>query len=107
MNELNVRSGDHVVTLITIFTCKPESQPELVDLLVDGTDTIMRKLKGFVGSSVHRGVDPKKVVNYAQWKTEADLVAMREVPEAKAYFTKVGALGEIQSIVCYVEHVLT
>jgi hypothetical protein len=38
----------------------------LVDVLVDATQTVMRKQPGFISANIHRSFDGTRVTNYAQ-----------------------------------------
>ena len=61
-----IQNGRNVLTLINVFTVKPENQQRLVDLLTEATERTMKQLPGFVSASIHRSVDGTKAVNYAQ-----------------------------------------
>jgi hypothetical protein len=63
MPEIKANSG--VVTQINVFTVKPENQQALVDLLIDSARSVCH-LAGWKSASIHRGLDGKTVVNYAQ-----------------------------------------
>ncbi|EFW90509.1 tetracenomycin polyketide synthesis hydroxylase TcmH [Haladaptatus paucihalophilus DX253] len=74
-----------VTTLINVFTVVPERQDELVDLLADATEETMRHLPGFVSANIHRSRDGERVVNYAQWESEADYEAIFERPDVREH----------------------
>jgi antibiotic biosynthesis monooxygenase (ABM) superfamily enzyme len=61
-----IQKGRNVLTLVNVFTVKPENQQKLVDLLTEATERTMKQLPGFVSASIHRSVDGTKMVNYAQ-----------------------------------------
>lgn len=63
-----IEKGPSILTLINVFTVAPERQQELVTLLIDATHQTMKHLPGFVSANIHRSLDGKKVVNYAQWE---------------------------------------
>ena len=75
-NMTTIDKGQQVLTLINVFTVAPEKQDELVKLLVDATQQTMKHLPGFVSANIHRSLDGRRVVNYAQWKSLADFEAM-------------------------------
>ena len=72
------------LTLINTFAVAPQRQGELVALLDAATEEVMRKLPGFVSANIHRSLDGKRVVNYAQWRSKADFEAMQKDPAAAA-----------------------
>jgi quinol monooxygenase YgiN len=91
-----------LMTLVNVFTVKPEKQAELADLLIRATDETMKELPGFVSASIHRSLDGTKVVNYAQWRSQADFAAMRENPKAQTHMKAASELGKAEPIVCEV-----
>jgi len=92
------------VTLINIFTVKPEAQVELVGLLVEITENVMRHMDGFISASVHRGLDGNRVANYAQWRSVGHFQAMLENPRAREEMAKAQRLAEkIEPILYEVE----
>jgi hypothetical protein len=61
--EIKANSG--VATQINVFKVKPENQQALIDLLIDSARSVCH-LAGWKSASIHRGLDGKTVVNYAQ-----------------------------------------
>jgi quinol monooxygenase YgiN len=70
-----------VVTLINVFTVERANQQKVLDLLVNATEKTMKNLPGFVSASIHKSLDGVRVVNYAQWRSQADFEAMTKNPE--------------------------
>ncbi len=97
-----IEKGRQLMTLINVFTVKPEKQRELADLLVRATDETMKTLPGFVSASIHRSLDGTKVINYAQWRSKADFEALKEDPKAQAHMKAAAALASFEPIVCEV-----
>jgi quinol monooxygenase YgiN len=71
--------GD-VITLINVFTVEPANQQRLVELLTEATEVSVRRARGFVSASLHRGTDGTKVTMYAQWQSIDHYQAMRQDP---------------------------
>ena len=92
----------NVMTLVNVFTVQPENQNRLVDLLTEATEHTMKGLPGFVSANIHRSLDGRRVVNYAQWRSQADFEAMRQNPIARTHMAAVAALAEFDPIVCEV-----
>ena len=80
-----------LLTLINIFTVEPANQQELVELLIQATQSTVRHVEGFVSASLHRSLDGTKVAMYAQWRSVEDYQAMRSTPTASPYLQN--ALG--------------
>ena len=102
-----IQKGRNILTLINVFTVSPEKQQELVTLLIDATQQTMQHLPGFISANVHRSLDGKKVVNYAQWRSMADFEAMRKNPEAVSHMQAAAALAQFDPILCEVSDALS
>lgn len=61
----------NLVTLINVFETKPEQQQALIDQWIRFTEEV-KKEPGYIGTALHRSKDGTRVVNYAQWRSEAD-----------------------------------
>jgi quinol monooxygenase YgiN len=88
-----IATEQDVVTLVNVFTVEPERQQRVVDLLVEATRTVVGQVPGFVSANIHRSLDGTKVVNYAQWRRQADLKAMLRDPAAQAHLRTAGELA--------------
>lgn len=67
-----------LVTLINVFTVKEENQRQLIDLLIQATNTSIKDVPGFISASLHRSLDGTKVTMYAQWQSVEAYEAMRK-----------------------------
>lgn len=92
--------GSEVLTLVNVFTVDPEKQRQLVTLLTDATQLTMRHLPGFISASIHRGLDGRKVVNYAQWESMAAFEAMQKDHRAAPHMKAAAALAKFDPILC-------
>lgn len=93
-------------TLVNTFKVSPDMQDAVVSSLRRFTEQHARFLPGFIGASVHASLDGRRVVNYVQWESEADLAAMMADPRAKAHVTEVSALAEhVDPVACRVAFV--
>ncbi|MBC7957807.1 MAG: antibiotic biosynthesis monooxygenase [Cytophagales bacterium] len=97
-----IEKGNSVLTLINVFTVEPEKQPALVALLIDATEQTMRHMPGFISANIHRSLDGKKVVNYAQWRSKADFEAMTRHPQAAPHMQAAAAMAQFDPILCEV-----
>ena len=73
------------LTLINVFTVDPTNQQKLINLLTLATESSVRKITGFISSSLHRSIDGTKVTMYAQWKSMEDYQNMRNNSTASPY----------------------
>jgi len=99
---VTIRKGRDVLTLVNVFSVRPENQQKLVDMLVEATDKTMKKLPGFLSASIHRSLDGTRVVNYAQWRSKTDFDAMRQNPAAQPHLAAVAAIATFDPILCEV-----
>jgi|SRR5436305_1162972 heme-degrading monooxygenase HmoA len=74
-----------LVTLINVFTVKPEQQQEVVDLLIEATEKVVSKQPGYISANIHKSLDGTKVVNYAQWRSREEFEAAFARLEVKAH----------------------
>lgn len=91
-----ITSDQPVVTLINTFTVEPERQQELMQLLIEATEQVMRHLPGFVSANIHRGLDGRHVANYAQWRSREDFEAMLQHPGAQEHMGRAAALARFE-----------
>lgn len=68
----SISEKDGVITVINVFTVKPEQQKQLVDHLVSNLDTA-KKQSGFISANIHKSLDGTRVINYAQWTSKESL----------------------------------
>jgi quinol monooxygenase YgiN len=97
-----IEKGNRVLTLINVFTVEPENQQKLMTLLIEATEQTMMNLPGFVSANIHRSLDGKRVVNYAQWENMAAFQAMLKNPEAIPHMQAAAALAKFEPILCEV-----
>jgi heme-degrading monooxygenase HmoA len=60
-----------LITLINVFETKPEEQPTLIERWMRFAEEAKDE-PGLIGAALHRSIDGTRVVNYAQWRSEAD-----------------------------------
>jgi quinol monooxygenase YgiN len=85
--------ADRHMVLINTFTVDPAKADQLVQVLVDATEKVMKNMPGFVSANLHVSEDRTRVVNYAQWRSKADFEAMRTNPEAGPHMKEAADLA--------------
>lgn len=70
-------------TVIVTLTCDPADQDALLGL-ARGVLPAFARQPGFVSSSLHKSTDGTKVLNYLQWRTEADHLACMQNADVAA-----------------------
>jgi len=89
-----IAPSNPVVTLVNVFRLHdPADQQRLVDLLVEATEATMCRQPGYVSANIHKGLDGTHVVNYAQWRSQADFQAMLHNREAQVHMGRAAELA--------------
>jgi len=91
---VTIAKDNDVVSLINVFTFAPEDQQHLVDVLVDATQTVMRKRPGFVSANIHKSLDGTRVTNYAQWRSRETFEAMLQNQEAAEHMGEAARIAK-------------
>src|SRR5437868_15046615 len=84
------REGN-LVTLINVFEMKPEQQQALLEQLSHFAESVKEE-PGFIGAALHRSTDGTRVINYAQWRSEADFDSF--LKKYREQFATFGPLSE-------------
>lgn len=93
MTTTTIATDQDVATLINVFTVTRETQQPLVDLLTEATEQVMRHRPGFISANIHTSLDGTRVVNYAQWRSRDDFLAMLDDPTAREHMSATESLG--------------
>lgn len=83
------------ITLINVYNCRPERQPELM-LALEGLTHAARLLPGFLSARLHRSLNGKHVVNYAEWESVEHWRAMVRHPSVQNWMERVVALATFE-----------
>jgi len=81
--------------LINVYDCQPERQDELMRVLHELTEAA-RRLPGFRSARLHRSLNGKHVVNYAEWDSVEHWRAMVRHPDVQAQMGRVVALATFE-----------
>jgi quinol monooxygenase YgiN len=87
---MRVSQEGNLVTLINVFETKPEQQQALIDQWSRFVEEVKDE-PGLIGAALHRSKDGTRVVNYAQWRSEANYNNF--VKKYSAQFTTFGPLA--------------
>lgn len=86
-------------TLVNIFPVEPADQRRLFDVLVDATEVI-KQMPGYISANIHLSFDGTQVINYAQWRSEADFKAMHSDPRVRDHFEECRRISKPQPVFC-------
>lgn len=80
-------------TFINIISVDPAHQQEVVDLLTQGTEEVIRHRPGFVSVVLLASADGAKVINIAEWENPDAAKATLGDPAAQEFAKKIADLG--------------
>lgn len=83
------------ITLINVYNCQSERQAELFLALEEMTEAA-RRLPGFVSARLHRSLNGKHVVNYAEWEGVDHWRAMVRHPSVQPSMGRIVALATFE-----------
>ena len=86
---------DKTFTQVVQFETAPERQQALIAAIVSEVDRWVRFRRGFVSSTFHASHDGKRVLNYAQWRTEQDFQAFASDPEGQRLGLAIKHIGVV------------
>ncbi len=87
-----IAEGD-TFTQVVRFNVEPAKQDALIRAIVAEVERWVRQRHGFVSSTFHASIDGHHVLNYAQWRTEADFRAFTADPEGERLGAAIRAVG--------------
>ena len=88
-----IEAGGETVALVNVYEVAPERQEELVALLGEVTEAVVKQQPGFLSVCVHASLDGTKVVNYAQWASREHFERMLKQPEVQAQFRRLAGVA--------------
>lgn len=87
-----IRADAGVITQINVFTVPEGGQQALIDHLAEAARAASR-VDGWMSASLHRSLDGRRVVNYAQARDRGAMGRVYAVLDAEGYIARGAALG--------------
>lgn len=84
---------DATFTQVIHFDVGPAKQDALIQALVSKVERWVRHRPGFVSSTFHASLNDRHILNYAQWRTQADFEAFTQYKETDRLGAVVRAVG--------------
>jgi quinol monooxygenase YgiN len=106
MPTISISDDPSPTTVISTFTAKPGHQAELVALLADQADTLLRRQAGFLGCAIHASQDGSTVVNYAIWRDPDTIRAMLANPAIREHATTIHNIATVRPVHYTVRHII-
>lgn len=88
-----IRANIGIVTQINVFTVPEGGQQAMLDLLQEAAASC-RAVPGWLSASLHRSLDGRRVVNYAQAEDQSAMRRVFEHLQAKGFLERNKALGQ-------------
>lgn len=70
-------------TVICTFEVNPGSAHDVLDLLTDAWDNVIRKQAGFISGAIHLNDAQTRIATYSQWRDRKDYQAMLRSDEMR------------------------
>jgi quinol monooxygenase YgiN len=93
-----------MTTLLTFLTVEPAEQSQVLDMLRDNIQTVIRMLDGWIATDLVAAADGTRIVIHSQWRDAAAVAAMRTDPRMVDYYPRLAALARIESVMGDVVH---
>lgn len=81
------------VTFINVIDVDPSKQQALIDLLRDGTQTVISRRPGFISVTLLASYDKTRVINVARWESAEDARATQADPAAAEFAQRTAAIA--------------
>ena len=91
-----IKAGAGVITQINVFTVPEGGQQALIELLQEAAASCKATVPGWLSASLHRCLDGRRVVNYAQAEDQQAMRRVFEHLQANGFLDRNKALGEAQ-----------
>jgi heme-degrading monooxygenase HmoA len=92
-NPTRISKDTNLVTVVNMFSVKPENQKKLLQLLED-LRVVVEKLPGFISANVHRSFEGTRIVSYAQWNTKEDYQAVYTNSDVKPILDEIKKISK-------------
>lgn len=88
----DIRSDFDGQTVICTFDVSPGTAHDVLDLLTDAWDQVIRHQPGFVSGAVHLNDAQTRIATYSQWRDRGDYQAMLRLTEMRDRNRRINAM---------------
>jgi heme-degrading monooxygenase HmoA len=78
---------------VNILDVDPKRYEQLVEILKEGNDTVIRSLDGFISASILANADKSRVITVARWKSADAIKAVASNPVVGEYVKRTAAVA--------------
>ncbi|MES2151451.1 MAG: antibiotic biosynthesis monooxygenase [Pseudomonadota bacterium] len=93
-----------MTTLLLPLTVDPANQSQVLEMLRENINTVIRTLDGWIATNLIATADGTRIVIHSQWRDAAAVKAMQTDPRMVAYYPQLAALATIEAIMGEVVH---
>jgi len=93
-----------MTTLLNILTVDPANQGQVLEMLRENINTVIRTLDGWISTGLIATADGTRIVIHSQWRDASAVAAMVSDPRMVAYAPKLAAFASFDSIIGEVAH---
>jgi heme-degrading monooxygenase HmoA len=85
---------DAPAVFVNVLKVDPSKQQELIDLLREGTEKVMRQRPGFISATLLAAPNGSEVINIARWRSLEDVKATQSDPAAAEYARRTAEIAQ-------------
>ena len=89
-----ISKTNQLVTVINLFVVEPKNLSKLIDDLKELSNKFVEEQPGFISANVHQSLDRKRVISYAQWKTQDDYKSIYSNIDAIPFLDKIKKISK-------------
>jgi heme-degrading monooxygenase HmoA len=86
--------SEKAVVFVNVIEVEPARQREVVGLLKEATESVIRRRQGFLSSMILASLDGARVINVARWQSAEAVKATQSDPAAAEYAKRLLSLAK-------------
>jgi len=99
---IRIEPQQKYITVISTFTFENSDEDKVITLLTLAIQKAIKNIPGYKSSALHRSVDGKKVIIYAQWENIESYQKMHNNPTVIGYLAPVHKIAKLEPSICEV-----
>jgi hypothetical protein len=86
-------SSDTEAVFVNVIDVDPSRYPELVEILKEGNDSVIRRRAGFISALIVASADRRRVITVARWKSAEAVKVLQNDPVVSTYVKRTAAVA--------------
>ena len=87
---------NNIILINNFVVDDPYKQQKVADMLEDASKQILSKHDGFISIRIHKSLDGKKVMSYAQWENKDAIEKMLNDPRAIIQMNDIARVAKVE-----------